>query len=67
MADLTVFALDELHWDDDVFVNDLPDGSPRLRRPPGGYRYTLAAGEVTQEDGVLTDARPAGVLHSATG
>ena len=67
VADLTVFALDELHWDDDVFVNDLPGGSPRLRRPPGGYRYTLAAGEVTQEDGVLTDARPAGVLHSATG
>jgi len=67
VADLTVFALDELHWDDDVFVHDLPDGSPRLRRPPGGYRYTLAAGEVTQEDGILTDARPAGVLHSATG
>jgi cytosine/adenosine deaminase-related metal-dependent hydrolase len=67
VADLTVFALDELHWDDDVFVHDLPGGSPRLRRPPGGYRYTLAAGEVTQEDGVLTDARPAGVLHSGTG
>ena len=32
-ADLTVFALDELHWDDDVFVNDLPGRSPRLRRP----------------------------------
>jgi N-acyl-D-aspartate/D-glutamate deacylase len=43
VADLTVFALEELHWDDDVFVHDLPDGSPRLRRPPGGYRYTLAA------------------------
>jgi N-acyl-D-aspartate/D-glutamate deacylase len=66
-ADLTVFALDELHWDDDVFVNDLPGGAARLRRPPGGYRYTIAGGEVTQEDGVLTDARPAGVLHSATG
>ena len=66
-ADLTVFALDELHWDDDVFVDDLPGGGSRLRRPPGGYRYTLANGEVTQEDGVLTDARPAGVLHSATG
>ena len=67
VADLTVFSLDELHWDDDVFVNDLPGGAPRLRRPPGGYRYTLANGEITQEDGVLTDARPAGVLHSATG
>ena len=67
VADLTVFALDELHWDDDVFVDDLPGGARRLRRPPGGYRYTLAQGEVTQEGGVLTDARPAGVLHSATG
>jgi N-acyl-D-amino-acid deacylase len=66
-ADLTVFALDELHWDDDVFVNDLPGGARRLRRPAGGYRYTVANGEVTQEDGTLTGALPAGVLHSATG
>jgi N-acyl-D-aspartate/D-glutamate deacylase len=66
-ADLTVFALDELEWADDVFVEDLPTGARRLRRPPGGYRYTLAAGEVTQEAGRLTGARPAGVLHSATG
>ncbi|MBM3660019.1 MAG: amidohydrolase family protein [Actinobacteria bacterium] len=66
-ADLTVFALDELHWDDDVFVTDLPGGSRRLRRPPGGYRYTVANGEVTQEAGVLTGATPAGVLDSAVG
>lgn len=66
-ADLTVFALDELHWDEDVFVNDLPDGSRRLRRPAGGYRYTVANGEVTQEDGALTGARPAGVLDSSVG
>ncbi len=66
-ADLTVFALDELHWDDDVFVNDLPGGSRRLRRPAGGYRYTIANGEVTQEGGTLTGATPAGVLDSAVG
>jgi N-acyl-D-aspartate/D-glutamate deacylase len=66
-ADLTVFALDELHWDEDVFVNDLPGGSRRLRRPAGGFRYTVANGEVTQEDGVLTGATPAGVLDSAVG
>jgi N-acyl-D-amino-acid deacylase len=66
-ADLTVFALDELHWDQDVFVSDLPGGARRLRRPAGGYRYTVASGEVTQEDGELTGALPAGVLHSATG
>ena len=66
-ADLTVFALDELDWADDSFVADLPGGAQRLRRPAGGYRYTIANGEITQQDGTLTDARPARVLHSATG
>jgi N-acyl-D-amino-acid deacylase len=66
-ADLTVFALDELHWDEDVFVDDLPGGARRLRRPAGGYRYTVANGEVTQEGGEPTGALPAGVLHSASG
>jgi len=66
-ADLTVFALDELDWADDVFVDDLPGNARRLRRPAGGYRYTVAAGEVTQEDGKLTGSRPAGVLHVGAG
>ena len=66
-ADLTVFALEELDWADDVFVDDLPRGARRLRRPAGGYRYTVAAGELTQEGGTLTGARPAGVLHVGTG
>jgi N-acyl-D-amino-acid deacylase len=66
-ADLTVFALEELDWADDVFVDDLPGGSRRLRRPAGGYRYTVAGGEVTQEDGKLTGARPAGVLRVGAG
>ena len=29
--------------------------------------YTVAAGELTQEGGTLTGARPAGVLHVGTG
>ena len=66
-ADLTVFALEELHWDDDVFVTDQPGGARRLRRPEGGFRYTIANGEITQRAGRLTDTRPAGVLHSAHG
>jgi len=66
-ADLTVFALDELDWADDVFVDDLPHEARRLRRPAGGYRYTVAGGEVTQEDGKLTGARPAGVLRVGIG
>jgi N-acyl-D-amino-acid deacylase len=66
-ADLTVFALDELAWQQDVFVDDLPGGAGRLRRPEGGYRYTVAAGEVVQEGGKLTGARPAGVLDGTVG
>ena len=62
-----MFALEELHWDDDVFVTICPEAARRLRRPAGGFRYTIANGEITQAHGRLTDARPAGVLHSAFG
>ena len=48
VADLTVFALDELSWEPEVFVDDLPAGGGRFRRPPGGYRSTLASGVLTQ-------------------
>ncbi len=58
IGDLTVFNLDELSWDTDVFVDDLPAGGRRLRRPAGGYRYTAIAGDVTQQDGTITEARP---------
>jgi N-acyl-D-amino-acid deacylase len=61
-ADLAVFALDELHWDDDVFVADLPDGSSRLRRPEGGYRATIVNGVPTQVGGELTGALPGRML-----
>jgi len=62
VADVTVFALDELHWDTEEFVTDLPGAGRRFRRPPGGYRYTVTAGEVTQERDVLTGARPGRVV-----
>src|SRR5436190_599054 len=61
-GDLVVFALDELRYQPDTFVRDLPGGAPRLTRPPGGYRATVVAGVVTQEAGVATGARPAGPL-----
>ena len=62
-GDLAVFGLDELNWAADVFVADLPEGARRLRRPPGGYRYTVVAGDVVQHDGELTGARPGNVLR----
>jgi N-acyl-D-amino-acid deacylase len=65
VADLAVFALDELHYDDDVFVNDLPQGGARLRRPEGGYRATIVAGVPVQLAGSLTGALPGRVISSA--
>ena len=42
----------------------LPNAAPRLRRPAGGYRYTIASGVMTQEHGTLTGSLPGGVLDS---
>jgi N-acyl-D-aspartate/D-glutamate deacylase len=66
VADLLVFSLDELKWDPDVFVADLPGCGSRLRRPEGGYRYTIVAGEVVQAAGKLTGARPGHTLTLAS-
>ncbi len=38
VADVNVFALDELQWTQESFVADLPTGARRLRRPAGNYR-----------------------------
>ena len=62
-GDLVVFALDELRWDDDVFVPDLPDGGSRLRRPEGGYRATVVDGVTVQRSGTLTGALPGRMLN----
>ncbi len=63
-ADLVVFALDELHYDQDTFVHDLPGGGARLRRGEGGYRATIVAGVPVQLEGTATGALPGGVIAS---
>lgn len=63
-ADLAVFALDELHYEEDGFVTDLPGGGARLRRPAGGYRATFVAGVPVQLEGTLTGALPGRVIGS---
>lgn len=65
VADLVIFDLDDLHWDADVFVEDLPGGGTRLRRPEGGYRATLVSGVPVQVEGKATGALPGGVISSA--
>src|SRR5215213_4498114 len=64
VADLNVFALDELTYGGDEFVHDLPEGGARLRRPAGNYRTTLVSGTVVQEDGERTGALPGRVISS---
>ena len=64
VGDLVVFDLDELHYDADEFVPDLPGGESRLRRPAGGYRATVVSGEPVQLDGVFTGALPGRALSS---
>jgi N-acyl-D-aspartate/D-glutamate deacylase len=66
VADLAVFALDELHYDNDEFVHDLPKNGARLRRPEGGYRATIVDGVPVQLDGKLTGALPGRVISSAS-
>jgi N-acyl-D-amino-acid deacylase len=64
-ADLVVFALEELHYDDDEFVHDLPGDGARLRRPEGGYRATIVSGVPVQLDGKLTGELPGRVISAA--
>jgi len=63
-ADFAVFALDDLAWLPEVLVDDVPGGGARLRRPAGGFRATVVAGVVTQEDGRATGALPGTFLDA---
>jgi N-acyl-D-amino-acid deacylase len=65
VADIAVFDLDELHYEADSFVIDLPGGGPRLRRPEGGYRATFVRGVGVQVEGKLTGALPGRVIASS--
>ncbi len=67
VADLAVFALDELDYGADEFVHDLPAGGARLRRPDGGYRATVVAGVPVQLDGKITGSLPGRVISAADG
>ena len=63
-ADLTVFDLDEVAGVPEVLVDDVPGGGARLRRPAGGFRATVVAGVVTQNDGMATAASPGTFLDA---
>ena len=58
IADIVVFDLAALSWEQEQLVADLPGDSQRFRRPSGGYRYTIVAGVIVQVEGHLTQSRP---------
>ena len=63
VADLTVFALDEIQLGRETRRDDVPYGTWRLVREPAGFRATIAAGVPTWIDGAATGARPGTVLR----
>jgi N-acyl-D-aspartate/D-glutamate deacylase len=65
-GDLTVFDLDELSYEREVIVGDMPGGAKRFTRPSGGFRATVVAGTVTQEGGRAADERPGRMLHAGS-
>jgi N-acyl-D-aspartate/D-glutamate deacylase len=65
-ADLAVFALDELGLQPDERVDDVPGGSWRYTRRPGGFRATVVNGVPTFLDGRVTGARPGTFVAAGT-
>jgi N-acyl-D-amino-acid deacylase len=63
VADLVVFALEELDPGDEVTRADLPGAAWRYGRTPGGYRATIVAGVPTWLDGAATGSRPGTMLE----
>ena len=57
-ADLNLIDMHALEIARPEMVYDLPAGMPRLMQAAKGYVATLVAGEVVQENGMVTDARP---------
>jgi N-acyl-D-amino-acid deacylase len=44
-------------------VADLPAGGRRLHQAASGLRLTVKSGEIIAQDGVLTGARPGGLVR----
>jgi N-acyl-D-aspartate/D-glutamate deacylase len=63
VADLAVFALDEISLGRETRRQDVPFGTWRLVREPAGFRATVVGGVPTWLDGAATGARPGGWLR----
>jgi N-acyl-D-aspartate/D-glutamate deacylase len=63
-ADLNLIDFNALQIDTPRMINDLPAGMPRLMQTAQGYVGTLVSGEMIQENGAATGARPGKVISS---
>jgi len=66
-ADLNLIDLSALRIETPAMVYDLPAGMPRLMQTAQGYVATLVSGEVVQENGAATGARPGKVVRGTEG
>jgi N-acyl-D-aspartate/D-glutamate deacylase len=64
-ADLNVIDFDALRLEAPEVVHDLPAGGRRLLQKATGYRYTIASGQVSFEDGQHTGVLPGNVIRGA--
>ncbi|MFN0145375.1 MAG: N-acyl-D-amino-acid deacylase family protein [Dehalococcoidia bacterium] len=64
-ADLNVIDLPNLRLEPPRMAYDLPAGGKRLLQRAKGYKYTIASGQVTFEDGNHTGALPGRLVRGA--
>jgi len=65
-ADLNLIDYANLASNDPYIVDDLPAGKSRLMQTTSGYEATFVSGEMVQERGRETGARPGKVIRSAS-
>jgi N-acyl-D-amino-acid deacylase len=63
-ADVNLIDYDHLGVSHPEMVYDLPAGMPRLMQTARGYEKTFVSGEVVQENGKDTGARPGRIVRS---
>jgi len=64
-ADLNVIDHDQLTLMSPWMAYDLPAGGRRLLQEASGYEYTIVSGEITRENGKITEARPGRLVRGA--
>ena len=64
-ADINLINYENLSVSHPEMIYDLPAGMPRLMQTATGYEKTFVSGEVVQENGKDTGARPGRIVRSA--